>query len=155
MNMRRDGKTRGMGTSYGITTMLVLAFMGIFALILGSVTSYTFTQARYGRALFAQEQALQIAEAGLEYYRWFLAHNPNDLTNGTGLAGPYTYTVDDPAGGTLGSASISVAGNSQCGVIQSIDITSEGTSDSNTAFKRTLYGRYMRQSVAAYSYLLN
>jgi len=139
----------------GVTTMLVLAFMGIFLLIMGTITSYAFEQAKYGRALYAREQALGIAEAGLEYYRWFLAHNPNDLTNGTGVAGPYAYTVDDPEGGTLGSASISVTGNSQCGVIQSIDITSEGTSDSNTAFKRTLYGRYMRQSVAAYSYLLN
>ncbi|MBI5457689.1 hypothetical protein HY971_03125 [Candidatus Kaiserbacteria bacterium] len=139
----------------GVTTMLVIAFMGIFLLIMGTITSYIFEQAKYGRALYSREQALSIAEAGLEYYRWFLAHNPNNLTNGTGLPGPYTYTVSDPEGGTLGSASISVAGNSQCGVIQSIDITSQGASDSNTTFKRTLLGRYMRRSVAAYSYLLN
>ncbi len=135
--------------------MLVIAFMGIFLLVMGTITSYVFEQAKYGRALYSREQALSIAEAGLEYYRWFLAHNPNNLTNGTGLPGPYTYTVNDPEGGTLGSASISVTGNSQCGVIQSIDIISQGASDSNTAFKRTLLGRYMRKSVAAYSYLLN
>src|SRR3989344_9411067 len=139
----------------GVTTMLVVAFMGIFLLILGTITSYTFEQAKYGRALYGREQALAIAEAGLEYYRWFLAHNPNDLTNGTGLPGPYTYTVDDPEGGTLGVASLTVAGNSSCNVIQSIDITSRGTSDTNSAFSRTLFGRYMRRSVAAYSYLLN
>jgi len=153
--MRRDGKTRGMGTSYGITTMLVLAFMGIFALILGSVTSYTFTQARYGRALFAQEQALQIAEAGLEYYRWFLAHNPNDLTNGTGESGPYTYTVSDPEGGGVGSALLTIAGNSTCGVVQSVDITSTGTSNANPTFSRTLFARHMRPSVAENAYILN
>lgn len=141
--------------SRGVTTMLVIAFMGIFLIIMGTITSYAFQQAKYGRALYAREQALGIAEAGLEYYRWFLAHFPNNLTNGTGLPGPYTYTVNDPEGGTLGSASISVTGNTQCGVIQSIDITSQGTSNANTAFKRTLFGRHMRKSVAAYSYLLN
>src|SRR3989338_2885107 len=139
----------------GVTTMLVVAFMGIFLLILGTITSYTFEQAKYGRALYGREQALAIAEAGLEYYRWFLAHNPNDLTNGTGGPGPYTYSVSDPEGGELGSASLSVTSNSACGIIQSIDITSQGTSNLNLVFKRTLFGRYMRQSVAAYSYLLN
>src|SRR3989344_5827356 len=83
----------------GVTTMLVIAFMGIFLLIMGTVTSYVFEQAKYGRALYGREQALAIAEAGLEYYRWFLAHNPNNLTNGTGVPGPYTYTVDDPKEG--------------------------------------------------------
>lgn len=148
-------RLRGLPAQAGVTTMLVIAFMGIFLIIMGTITSYAFEQAKYGRALYGREQAIAIAEAGLEYYRWFLAHNPNNLTNGTGAAGPYTYTVTDPEGGTLGTASISVTGNTQCGVIQSIDITSQGTSNTNVVFKRTLFARYMRQSVAAYSYLLN
>ncbi len=139
----------------GVTTMMVVAFMGVFLLIMGTITSYAFQGAKYGRALYGREQALGIAEAGLEYYRWFLAHNPNDLTNGTGQPGPYTYTVTDPEGGTLGSASLMVSGNSSCGVIQSVDITSRGISNSNVGFPRTLYARYMRPSVATYSYLLN
>ena len=139
----------------GVTTMMVVAFMGIFLIIMGTITSYAFQQAKYGRALYGREQALAIAESGLEYYRWFLAHNPGNLTNGTGLPGPYTYTVSDPEGGTLGSASLTVSGNSQCGIIQSIDITSRGTSNANVGFPRTLFARHMRPSVAAYSYLLN
>jgi hypothetical protein len=144
------------GPSRGITTLLVIAYMGIFLLIMGTITSYAFEQSKYGRALLAREQALHVAEAGLEYYRWFLAHFPNNLTNGTGLAGPYTYTVNDTESGTtIGSASLSIAGNTQCGQIQSIDITSKGTSNQSPGFPRTLFARYMRTSVAAYSYLLN
>jgi len=139
----------------GVTIMMVIAFMGIFLLIMGTVTSYAFQQAKYGRALYGREQAISVAEAGLEYYRWFLAHNPDNLTNGTGQPGPYTYTVNDPEGGVVGQAALTVAGNSACGVIQSIDITSRGTSDLNPGFPRTLAARYMRKSVAAYSYLLN
>ncbi|MBV9159787.1 MAG: hypothetical protein JO019_04295, partial [Candidatus Kaiserbacteria bacterium] len=64
-------------------------------------------------------------------------------------------TVNDPEGSTMGSASLSVSGTLQCGQIQWIDITSKGTSNQNPAFTRTLTARYMQQSVAAYSYLLN
>ncbi|MBV9159140.1 MAG: hypothetical protein JO019_00915, partial [Candidatus Kaiserbacteria bacterium] len=78
--------------SRGVTTLMVVGFMGVFLIMVGMITSYAFEQAKYGRALYGRLQALHIAEAGLEYYRWFLAHNPNNLTNGTGLPGPYTYT---------------------------------------------------------------
>jgi hypothetical protein len=140
----------------GITTLLVIAFMGIFMLIMGTITSYAFEEARYGRALLGREQALHVAEAGLEYYRWFLAHNPGNLQNGTGVAGPYAYTVKDPeTSATIGTASIAVAGNTQCGQIQSIDITSTGSASASPGFPRTLLARYMRTSVAAYSYVLN
>jgi hypothetical protein len=132
---------------------MVVGFMGVFMLIMGMFTSYAFQQAKYGRALLAREQALHIAEAGLEYYRWFLAHNPGNLQNGTGQAGPYTYTVNDPEGGTLGSASLTVKGNSQCGVLQNIDITSTGTAANNPGFPRTVSVRYMQHSVAEYAFL--
>ena len=156
---KQPNKTSGYwlvaSSSRGVTVLMVIAFMGIFLIIMGTITSYTFQEARYGRALYAREQALAIAEGGLEYYRWFLAHNPGNLTNGTGLPGPYTYTVNDPEGGPLGVASLAIGGNSSCNVIQSIDITSTGRSDLNPGFPRTLAARYMRTSVAAYSYLLN
>ena len=142
-------------SSRGVATMLLVAYMGLFLMILGSISSFAFEQAKYGRILYDREQALHSAEAGLEYYRWFLAHNPNNLTNGTGQPGPYSYTVVDPEGGTLGTASLSVSASTQCGQTQWIDITSLGKSNLNPSFPRTLFARYMRPSVAAYSYLLN
>jgi hypothetical protein len=141
--------------SRGMTTALVLIFIGVFMLVLGTITSYALQESRYGRALYAREQALHIAESGLEYYRWYLAHNPNDLTNGTGSSGPYNYGVSDPEGGSLGNAAITVTGNTQCGIVQSVDITAEGRSNADPKYARTLTARYMRPSVAAYSYLLN
>ncbi|RJQ34889.1 hypothetical protein C4556_01230 [Candidatus Parcubacteria bacterium] len=139
----------------GVTVMLVLAFLGIFGLILGTVTSYALMQSKYGRALYAREQALHIAEAGLEYYRWFLAHNPAILQTGVGLVSPYTYTVEDPEGGELGNAEVTATANSQCDAVQWIDLASEGVPNADTRFPRTLSVRYMLPSVAEYSYLLN
>ncbi|PJE74146.1 MAG: hypothetical protein COV01_02570, partial [Candidatus Taylorbacteria bacterium CG10_big_fil_rev_8_21_14_0_10_41_48] len=142
-------------TTRGVTVILVLVFMGVFGLVVSTVASYVFTQATIGRAKLAREEALQIAEAGIEYYKWFLAHNPTDLQNGTGLPGPYEYIVEDPEGGEVGVASIDVSGNIACGDIQSVDIRSEGSSNSNTQFKRTLFARYAKPSVAEYSYIIN
>ncbi len=147
---------KGKRSQRGVTTLMVIAFMGIFLLIMGSITSLALEDAKYGRALYGREQAFDVAEAGLEYYRSFLSYYPNNLTNGTGLPGPYTYTVTDPeTGAAIGNASISVVSNSQCGVIQSIDITSTGTSNQDPGFPRKLFARYMQPSVAGYSYLLN
>ena len=127
--------------------MLVLAFLGIFGLILGTISSYALMQAKYGRALYAREQALHIAEAGLEYYRWFLAHNPSILSSGVGLVSPYDYLVEDPEGGELGETEVTATVNSQCDAVQWIDLLSRGTSNADTKFPRTLSVRYMLPSL--------
>lgn len=135
--------------------MLVLAFIGIFLLVLGTVTSYVFEQAKYGRALFSREQALHAAEAGLEYYRWFLGHNPNIMTNGSGLQSPYTYSVTDPENTTLGTATITATASLQCGAVQWVDLTSVGKASSDPTYPRTLAARYMKRSVAEYASIYN
>ena len=139
----------------GITIMLVLAFMGIFTLVLGAITSYSFMQARYGRALFAREQAFQIAEAGLEHFRWYLAHNPGILETGQGMPNPMSYVVEDPEAGRIGEATIMTVFNTSCEVPQYLDVYSEGRADRNPSFVRTLAARYTRQSVAGYSFIVN
>ncbi|MDO8521755.1 MAG: hypothetical protein Q7S08_00515 [bacterium] len=141
--------------SRGVTVVLVLVFMGIFALLTGSIVGYVFEQGKYGRALTAREQAVHIAEAGLEYYRWYLAHNTSVLPNGTGLVSPYTYQVNDPEGGNLGSAIVTATPTLQCGAAQWFDLSSVGTASGAPTFPRTLQARYLKSSVAEYSYILN
>ena len=142
-------------SSPGVTILLVMAFMGIFTMILGTITSYTFTQARYGRALYSREQAIQVAEAGLEYYRWFLARNPTIMATGVGLESPVTKVIEDPEASRLGEATVVATIVSSCGIPQYADIASTGKADSNVVFPRTVLGRYMRPSVAEYSHIVN
>src|SRR3989338_453941 len=78
-------------SSRGVTVFLVLGFMGVFAIILGTISSYVLMQGRYGQALYAREVAIHVAEAGLEYYRWHLAHSSSIMEDGVGLVSPYTY----------------------------------------------------------------
>jgi hypothetical protein len=144
-----------MNNERGVTVMLVLAFMGIFLFLLGTILSYVLTQGKYGRALYAREQAVNVAEAGLEYYRWLLAHNPNIMQTGTGLVSPATYNVSDPEGSAMGSAQVTATLNTSCGRVQSADLVSQGTANINPLYKRTLNARYMRPSVAEYSNIIN
>ena len=50
-------------TIRGVTTLMAIIFMGIFVIILGTITSFAFEEARYGRALYDREQALHSADA--------------------------------------------------------------------------------------------
>lgn len=152
---RHKAKSNGRNSERGVTIMLVIAFIGVFGIILGTISSYALTQSKYGRGIYAREQALHISEAGLEYYRWFLSHNPEILEDGAGLVSPYDYEVDDPEGGGLGDTTITATANLQCGAVQWIDLVSEGRSNANVGLPRTLSARYMLPSVAEYSYLLN
>ncbi|MBI4088178.1 hypothetical protein HY418_02220 [Candidatus Kaiserbacteria bacterium] len=146
-----EGKAR---EQRGITTLLAVGFIGVLTIVIGTIASYTFQQSKYGRALFAREQALNIAEAGLEYYKWFLARTPTAVQTGVGLVSPYTYTVSDPEGGTLGSAEVTAASAMQCGKVQWIDLVSKGTANANVGLPRTVAVRYMRPSTAEYSYIV-
>ena len=52
----------------------------------------------------AREQALQIAEAGVDYYQWHLAQYPTDYADGTTTPAPYVHKFYDKDGDLLGWA---------------------------------------------------
>lgn len=140
---------------HGSITLLVLVFGGVFFTILMALSGFVLVQNHTQELTREKAEAFDIAEAGLDYYRWFLSHFPGNTTNGTGHAGPYVTTYLDPEGGTAGTYSLSVAGNSSCGVVQSIDVTSTGVPNDAAGISSILVARYAAPSVAAYSYIIN
>lgn len=135
--------------------LTALVFGAIFFMVLSSLSSFVLTDNKLQSAASSKSRATAIAEAGVEYYRWHLAHFPNDLQNGTGHAGPYTVPYEDPEGGQTGTFQLTVTGNSSCGQTTSIDIRSKGTPSDNANASRTIVARYARPTVAQYSYVLN
>lgn len=142
-------------TSSGYLLVLVLVFGGIFFMIVSSFTVFIITQSKLVALKVEQESAGQIAEAGLNYYKWRLVHFPNDTTNGTGLPGPYIGVYRDPAGSAIGEYSLTVASTTYCGDVASIDVTSVGSTYVSPTVKRTMSARYARPNVAEYSYIIN
>lgn len=142
-------------TRRGFTMLLVIVFGGVFLMTTTALAGYLLLHKKLQREKEARDIALNAAEAGLEYYKWHLAHWPNDLQDGTGAAGPYVHTYTDPEEGAVGTFTLSINGNAQCGQTTTIDISSLGKSNDDPLYTRTVSARYARPSVAEYSYIVN
>lgn len=135
--------------------ILTLVFGAVFMAIFAGVTNYVVTQHKLTVHKQEREEARAIAEAGLDYYKWYLAHNPDDTTHGTGLPGPYVVPYIDPEGTTTGMFSLEVSSSTYCGVVSSIEIESTGWTLKNPSNTKTVYGRYAQPTVAEYAYIIN
>ncbi len=96
-----------------------LVIMAVVQVILVSVVQFITSNIKYSLETRSKEQALQIAESGIEFYRWYLAHNVEGKTasqiqtfwnSGTayGVAAPYENDYSDPSGGVVGRYRIEV-----------------------------------------------
>lgn len=134
--------------------VLLLLVVSLFMLI---VVPYYDTLAKQIRVSYARadrEQALQVAEAGINYYQWHLAHFPSDYTDGTGNAGPYTKTFKDyDTQETLGQYQLTITPPPTGSTI--VTIKSTGWTLDNPSIKRTVTARYGIPSLALYSFLSN
>lgn len=133
----------------GFLMVYVLIFSSVFMVILTSFVTFIITQSRLIEQRMQFEQSGQIAEAGLDYYRWYLAHYPNSTS--TAITGVYS----DPEEGPIGEYQLTLASTTFCGTIMSRQITSRGYLYDNPAVSRTLSARYSRPNVAEYSFIIN
>lgn len=76
--------------------------------------------------------AFSIAEAGLEYYRWHLAHAPTDYQDGTGEPGPYEHPYYARDGRLLGTFSLEIEPVPNSSLVR-IRSTGEVAGDDSTA----------------------
>jgi len=139
----------------GYLLVLVLVFGSALFVILSAAIGFAIGQVQVVNARFEIQRATDIAEAGLNYYRWYLAHYPNDTTNGTGLPGPYVRDYFDPEGVAIGRFSLEVSSSTFCGDVASIEVRSTGLTFSAPQYLRTVSARYVRPTVAEYAYIIN
>ncbi len=138
MNVRWRGKFFDTGSIFIMTLVFVMMFLVIFVGLSGLVG----LQFRQSSLQSFDEQAFQVAESGLNYARWRLAHDSGNFS-------PETQEVGDPSGGTLGSYSI-VFEAPQAGSTITL-ITSTGTTAATPTREVTLKARYGIPSLARYS----
>jgi hypothetical protein len=85
---------------------LSVGMLFIAALVVTLMTGFLFlsiTFLQFSTRSFNKAQAFAIAEAGIEYYRWHLAHAPDDFYDSTGGPGPYVHTFYDKDGSSIGT----------------------------------------------------
>lgn len=139
----------------GYLLVLVLVFGAIFFVITTSFIGYIITQSELINQKVQIQRAGDVAEAGLNYYKWFLAHYPNDTTDGTGLPGPYVHVYSDSESGAIGEFSLEISSSTYCGDVASIEVTSTGFTYADPTVSRTITARYARPTVAEYSFIIN
>lgn len=92
----------------GLVMSSVLVFATIAIIIVTGLSSWFGVVLQSNRNLIAKEQAFHIAESGIEYYRWHLAHDKDDFQDGTGAEGPYVHEVEDKDGNVIGYFSLNI-----------------------------------------------
>jgi len=133
----------------GAILTLVLIFSAVFLLSLSGVIGFVLTQYKHSQRRVARLQALEIAEAGLNYYRWILAHDPENYKTTTSLVKDYY----DPAGGLIGKFELNIIPPTGC--VPAVRISSTGWTTDFPNLKRTVKIRYAQPALAKYAFLTN
>jgi hypothetical protein len=138
----------------GSISLVILLFGVVISVAIGGLVIITSTQFSFVQRNQARETALFIAEAGVQYYRWHLAHDPADFTDGQGSdPGPYEHAYVDPQGGVLGTYSLTITPPEPGSSVVTIDST--GWSSTYPGIKRKVKARFGIPSLAQYSFLHN
>ncbi|HMO78861.1 MAG TPA: hypothetical protein PJ997_01755 [Candidatus Paceibacterota bacterium] len=132
-----------------LSTTLVFAIITISLIV--ALTSWFAIVFKTSLILIAKEQAFHIAESGIEYYRWHLAHAPNDFTNGTDQPGPYIHDVFDKDGNVIGQFSLNIIPPQNGTTIVTIEST--GFVSTNSDVSRKIRVQLAKPSFAKYAFV--
>lgn len=135
----------------GIILTSTLIFSVIAISIIVALTSWFGIVFKTSRDLLDKEQAFHIAESGIEYYRWHLAHDSNDFYDGNGTStGPYLHDFSDLNGNVIGKFSLTIIPPSN----QSNFLTVESTGFLNDrpALTKTIRVKFAKPSFAKFAF---
>ena len=134
--------TEGQSGGLLIMTLVIVVMFVVMFVALSGVLNRTYHESVVQAN---NEIAFQLAEAGLNYGRWRLAHNPDYLV-------AETKAVADPWAGVLGEYEVSFE---RAGSSSVVTVTSEGRTDALFSKTVTLQARYGQPSLASYSAIYN
>lgn len=138
----------------GSVLIPVVAFMAIGLVILSGFVAWSVMSVRVARHTTDREVALQIADAGIEYYRWHLAHDATDFQDGTATSGPYIHDFFDKDGNKLGSFTLVITQPSIGSSLVTI-VSSGKTVVGGTSTMRTIQSKLAKPSFAKYAVVSN
>jgi hypothetical protein len=133
-----------------------VALLLLSAIVLVLITGFISLAASFLQlSLRAQNklQAFSIAEAGIEYYRWHLAHAPQDFMDGTGQPGPYVHDYYDKDGNQIGKFSLVIVPPPPGSTI--VTITSTGSVLADASVQKVIKVSMGIPSFAQYAWVLD
>lgn len=141
--------------SRGLILVNVLVFAVIAVTVTTTLTNWAATMVRSSAQLSLREQALQVAEAGIDYYRWHLAHARTDFTDGNAATstGPFIHNFNDKDGNVIGQFALTITPPPTGSTV--VTIKSIGTVTAAPSISRTLKVTLAIPSLAKFSVAAN
>jgi len=136
----------------GYILVSTLVFATIAIILLTGLAGWAAINYRAVTQTVDREKAFQIAEAGIEYYRWHLAHATQDFRDGTLASGPYIHQYYDKLGNNLGQFQLTITPPPTGSTI--VKIVSKGTTAS-TSISRSIEAVMAIPSLAKYAFAAN
>ncbi len=130
----------------GGTLLMTLVFVSMFVIIFSAIAGLV-NRTYHESILQAQDEtAFQIAESGLNFARWRLAHDPDNYAAAVS-------TVDDQFAGNLGQYDLTFTAPDPGSTV--VMITSVGVTATQPGRSVTLRARYGRPSLARFASITN
>jgi hypothetical protein len=126
-----------------------------FTVIIGGVAGYAVFENKASLHKHNREMAFQIAEAGINYYRWHLAHDSTDYYDGNASTstGPYIHEYKDKDGNLIGYFSLGITPPLVGSSVVTVSSTGWITNQPNS--KRTIKARVGFPALTDYAFLTN
>ena len=120
----------------GYILIQVIVFSIIAVYILGALVNWSIIGIKSARQEVERGSAFQIAEAGIDYYRWHLSQAQTDYKDGTGQDGPYTHDFYNVNNDIIGQFTLDIIPPASSHGF--VTIKSTGEINSNQNIKRTI-----------------
>lgn len=133
----------------GQLSLQVLILGTVAIVLISGFIVWTDTYVRSVSRASYKSQAFTIAESGIEYYRWHLAHAPQDFQDGTGAPGPYIHAFYDKSNNRIGQFELAITPPASGTTI--VTIQSTGKVDADPTVAKVIKVKMGLPSFARYS----
>jgi hypothetical protein len=148
----------------GTMIAYALIIMSVVSILLVSILKYTTSQMTFSINRVNRSESFQIAEAGIFFYRWYLAHEISGRTvqqikdfwesgDAYGVDEPYEADFTDPEGGVIGRYKVEVQAPDVNSTI--VIVKSTGWTLKDPDVKRVVQARFRRPSWSENAVLAN
>jgi hypothetical protein len=148
-------KNRFSTSSKGAIVLTILVYASIAVVIVSSLIGLLVTTFKTSTDLVDREESFQVAEAGIDYYRWHLAHAQNDYYDGQGAtsSGPYIHNFYDKDGQAIGKYYLTITPPPIGSTL--VKVKSKGVLNINPNVSRTITVSLAIPSLAKYAVVAN
>ncbi len=131
--------------------MEIIVFGGVAVIVLSGFILWTYSALSFSLRGLHRSAAFSIAEAGIEYYRWHLAHDKNDFWDGQGSSslGPYVHQYYDKFGNLIGEYALTITPPPSGSTIVTVEST--GVVAADPSVRKTIRVKFGVPSFAKYA----